>query len=205
VTEIEALIGREYEVGREYELGRAYLESGFKGPFAIDFRAGRIRLGRGLAEMFALDVEELRRGIDLDLADRLHHPDDLAWVKEIRRQPAGILGLKISEFRVIDRHDDVRWIQTRSRVHHDRFGLPAVERGITFDVTDLKREQVFTHTSPAANPSHALDTIADGIMSAYNTAVELGHDEIRERLMELLMKTRGLISRKTGYESDLRH
>lgn len=179
-------------------LARTLAEVGCLGSWQIDYRSDVIRVGSDISSLFGLDAEIGTLGMPLRDTDRLHHPDDLPWLKEERKRSAGPSCMKVTEYRVIDGRDQIRWLRLRSRVEMDRYGIPIFENGITFDVTAQRSEGGVDQITPNSPLPAPLDHLAGSLIQALRAAEQLGLSRETNHIRALLIRTGRSLARQVG-------
>ncbi|WFS63416.1 cache domain-containing protein [Pseudodesulfovibrio thermohalotolerans] len=69
------------------------------------------------------------------------HPEDREWVSRSRRERLGQGLTYMTDYRIIRRDGEVRWLSERGRILHDEQGEPARMDGVIFDVTVRKHAE----------------------------------------------------------------
>jgi PAS domain S-box-containing protein len=110
------------------------------GGYILDVARNRIQVSEGYAAIYQLaadateiSVEEWRATV---------HPEDLERLDARRVQSfTERQGERISEYRIVRRDGEVRWIEARSVVTYDSAGEPQRMVGVNFDMTSHKRAE----------------------------------------------------------------
>jgi PAS domain S-box-containing protein len=126
----------------EERLSYALDAAGMVGTFDTDLRANKVYADARFAAMFSADPAKGESGTSL--ADFLAsiHAEDVGWVSEAIEQ-AVVTGKKcILEYRVLDRHGAVRWLEVHGQCLYDEAGKPWRMPGVAVDVTERKQTEL---------------------------------------------------------------
>jgi PAS domain S-box-containing protein len=110
------------------------------GGYILDVARRRIQVLEGYADIYQLPDGTTEVSVDAWRAGV--HPDDLKELDARREQSfAERQGERISEYRIVRRDGEVRWIEARSVVTYDSAGQPQRMVGVNFDMTSHKRAE----------------------------------------------------------------
>ena len=132
---------RQAEIARdevEDQLRHA-IEAGRMGIWEIDLFSGIGRWDAYLYEMFGLEPQS--EPITPDLLRRHVVAEDLIGLQDAIAQVAKTREPALQEFRIVRPDGEQRWLVSRGNVVATQHGLSARMAGVTFDITDMKRQQ----------------------------------------------------------------
>jgi PAS domain S-box-containing protein len=110
------------------------------GGYILDVAQNRIQVSEGYADIYQLPADAT--DISVDAWRATVHPEDLEELDARRTQSfAERQRERISEYRILRRDGEVRWIEARSLVTYDSAGQPQRMVGVNFDMTSHKRAE----------------------------------------------------------------
>jgi PAS domain S-box-containing protein len=132
---------RQAEIAREEveDQLRHAIEAGRMGIWEIDLHSGLGRWDPYLYRMFGLEPDS--EPITPDLLRRHVAAEHLAEMQETIGQVARTRSPALSEFRITRPDGEERWLVSRGNVVATQGGLSSRMAGVTFDITDAKRQE----------------------------------------------------------------
>jgi PAS domain S-box-containing protein len=127
----------EKELREAEERLRLATEAGRVGLLDWDVLADECRCSGVMAEIYGYPPGEFNSSYEGFL--KRVHPDD-----RVRRMLDAAVAAGAPhelEFRIVRPTGDVRWVQSKGRVHRDKKGVPARVLGVTLDVTEQKQAE----------------------------------------------------------------
>jgi PAS domain S-box-containing protein len=118
---------------------RHAIEAGRMGIWEIDLLTGIGSWDAYLYRMFGLEPHS--EPITPDLLRRHVVAEDLAALQDAIAQVAKTREPALQEFRIVRPDGEQRWLVSRGNVVATQHGLSARMAGVTFDITDMKRQQ----------------------------------------------------------------
>ncbi len=125
------------------------------------------------ARLFDVDPVAIRDGVSLDRLLTSVHEEDRERVERAIEAAIENCGAYEEEYRVRDRHDDLRWVVARGEVECDGAGKPLNFPGAAMDITERKRSEM------------ALEERSDQQRAVADLGQLALADQSLERLMEI--------------------
>jgi PAS domain S-box-containing protein len=129
----------EKELREAEERLRLATEAGRVGLLDWDVVAGESRCSGAMAEIYGYPPGEFNSSYEGFL--KRVHPDDRGRVRRMLDAAVAAGAPHELEFRIVRPTGDVRWVQSKGRVHRDKKGVPARVLGVTLDVTEQKQAE----------------------------------------------------------------
>jgi PAS domain S-box-containing protein len=145
------------------------------GSYAFNPRIGLVKVSEGYAVIHGLP--EGTTETTIGLWQTRVHPDDLARVEELRSRSFGQRQHDYAlDYRIIRRHGDIRWIDSRNFVSYDDDGQPVRVIGINIDVTERKQTEALLQESK----TRLSDALAAGQVVAFEWDAATGRSQRSE-------------------------
>ena len=129
----------EKELREAEERLRLATEAGRVGLLDWDVLADECRCSGAMAEIYGYPPGEFNSSYEGFL--KRIHPDDRGRVRRTLDAAVAAGVPHELEFRIVRPAGDVRWVQSKGRVHRDKKGVPARVLGVTLDVTEQKQAE----------------------------------------------------------------
>jgi PAS domain S-box-containing protein len=129
----------EKELREAEERLRLATEAGRVGLLDWDVLADECRCSGAMAEIYGYPPGEFNSSYEGFL--KRVHPDDRVRVRRMLDAAVAAGAPHELEFRIVRPTGDVRWVQSKGRVHRDKKGVPARVLGVTLDVTEQKQAE----------------------------------------------------------------
>ncbi|HET6659023.1 MAG TPA: PAS domain-containing protein [Rubrobacter sp.] len=129
----------EKELREAEERLRLATEAGRVGLLDWDVLADECRCSGAMAEIYGYPPGEFNSSYEGFL--KRVHPDDRGRVRRMLDAAVAAGAPHELEFRIVRPTGDVRWVQSKGRVHRDKKGVPARVLGVTLDVTEQKQAE----------------------------------------------------------------